>query len=113
MVFKTSNRKRISDKTSQVKILGTKEIIKELGLRAAIEKKVGIRLEEIETFSKMILNDVIYGSSKIQTKNCDSCFRSKDGKLGIIEFFITLNNKFYVCAKQIVRYNNPFLDFHL
>ena len=47
-----------------------------------------------------MLNGVIYGSSKIQTKNCDSCFRSKDGKLGITEFFISLNNKFYVCAKN-------------
>jgi hypothetical protein len=77
MVFKTSNRKRISDQTSEVKILGTKEIINELGMIAAIEKKVGIRLEEIETFSKIIFNDVIYGSSKFQTKNCDSCFRLK------------------------------------
>ncbi len=69
---------------------------------------MGIKLEEIETFSKIVINGVIFTTGKLETKNSDSCFRSKDGKIGYIEFFFSINKKFYVAAKQIVPYNNTY-----
>lgn len=108
MFFKTSNRKRVLQQNNKVKVLGKKEIIKDLQIIELIEKKFGLKLEQIEVYNKISFKEVIYSSSKLQSKNFDSCFMLKDGKTGIIECFFQLNNKFWVVAKQIIRYNNPF-----
>ena len=87
MVFKTSNRKKTNYGKIEIKVLGRKEIIKDSQVLTVIDKTLGIKLEEIETFSKIVINGVIFTTSKLETKNSDSCFRSKKGKIGYIEFF--------------------------
>jgi len=94
MVFKTSNRKKTNYGKIEIKVLGRKEIIKDSQVLTVIDKTLGIKLEEIETFSKIVINDVIFTTGKLETKNSDSCFRSKEGKIGYIEFFFSINKNF-------------------
>jgi hypothetical protein len=52
MVFKTSNRKKTNYGKIEIKVLGRKEIIKDSEVLTVIDKTLGIKLEESETFSK-------------------------------------------------------------
>jgi hypothetical protein len=74
---------------------------------AVIDITFGYKLEEIETYSKIVINGVIFTTPKLETKNSDSHFRLKSRKMLCIDFF-SRNNKFYVAANQIVPYNNPY-----
>lgn len=110
MNFKTSNRKRLAKAANNedVKILSKGELLKEVSINEAIKKETGIELDEILVFTKIDYNGILYTSSKIDTKNCDSCFTTADGIFGNVEFFFTCKKKFYVYAKKIIRLYNPF-----
>ena len=74
--FKTSNKKRLKEAKDQlvVKIISKSEILDHLIIMAAIQKKFGVIPEEIKVYKKIYLNGVIYTSSKLNTKYCDSFF---------------------------------------
>ena len=105
MLFKTSNKKRLKKAKDQmvVKIISKSEILDDLIIMEAIQKKFGVIPEEIKVYKKIDLNGVIYTSSKLNTKYCDSCFTTIEGGFGNIEYFFNYNDKFFVAAKKIVR----------
>ncbi len=110
MLFKTSNRKKISGAKEKhvVKIISKSEIFNDLDITNAIKKKFNINFQELKVYKKIDLNGIIYTSLKADTKYCDSCFTTSEGGFGNIEYFFIHDDKFYVVAKQIVRLLNPF-----
>lgn len=72
-----------------------------------IEKYFSIKLNKIKIFNKTAIRGIFLTSSKIQTKNCDSCFIDNKNSVGLIEFFFEKNNMNYVLARRIVILLSP------
>jgi len=105
--FKSSNKKRLHHNQNHVKILSKAEVT-DNQFYQNILKNFQMNEQQTNFYSKIIYNGVYFSSKFIQTKRCDSCFVSLNGKYGLIEKFFYNNEIFYVIARKIVMIYNPF-----
>ena len=106
--FKSSNIKKLSSGVVENVVLDKVVQSKENEYILAYEKHFGQKLDHLEIFHKLKHNGIIFNSSKILTKRCDSCFISKMNEIGLIDCFLIVNNTIYCMSRKVVPMFNSF-----
>ena len=106
LIFKTSNKKRLSssNKTSFRKIIKTKNS----EFHKIFENFIGIPKLELFICHKISYNGIIYTSTDKVTKRADSSFINNQNQHGLINCFVIEDDKIYVIAKRIIPMFNSF-----
>jgi hypothetical protein len=83
--FKSSNIKKLSNGIIENVVLDKVKASTNTIYIDLYEKYFGQKLDHLEIFHKLRHNRIIFNSSQIVSKRCDSCFISKKNEIGLIQ----------------------------
>ena len=108
MNFKSSNRKNYHNSKCEINTISSSSELTDLNKIKLIELYFSVKIEKMYIYSKISYNSVIYSAFNNKLHNCDSCFITNDGKIGVIEDFFFQADKLYAIAKRASRIINLF-----
>jgi hypothetical protein len=106
--LKSSNAKNSRKNNNTAYVKSRFEVTTEEKYVKLVSDLCGKNIKIVKKGDKIVFNSVYYSSYSTKTKRCDACFIAKNGKCGLVEDILIVDDYVIVYARKLVRLMQPF-----